>query len=90
MAYNDDFLSNMVSRDQPYSQRILEISLPHCFLPQNDRKCMGREPSLLLARSFGQRVSSNVALRSLRHPVPCVTSSQRDCVFGQNHGSGGG
>ncbi|GBM40386.1 hypothetical protein AVEN_106132-1 [Araneus ventricosus] len=32
----------MVSSDQPYSQRILEISIRHRFLPQNERKCMGR------------------------------------------------
>ncbi|GBM56164.1 hypothetical protein AVEN_226073-1 [Araneus ventricosus] len=59
----------MVSRDQPYSQRILEILLPRRFLPQNYRKCMGRglprEPSLLLERSFGRGLLSNVASKSL-------------------------
>ncbi|GBL85931.1 PHD finger protein 3, partial [Araneus ventricosus] len=39
---SDGFLSNMMSRDQPYAQRILGISLPHRFLPQNVRKCMKR------------------------------------------------
>ncbi|GBM14209.1 hypothetical protein AVEN_167296-1 [Araneus ventricosus] len=42
MVSSNRFLSNLLSRDQPYSQRILEISLPHRFLPQNDGKCMGR------------------------------------------------
>ncbi|GBM66280.1 hypothetical protein AVEN_235783-1 [Araneus ventricosus] len=42
MVSRDEFVSNVVFEDQSYSQRILEISLPHRFLPQNDRKCMGR------------------------------------------------
>ncbi|GBM99723.1 hypothetical protein AVEN_188206-1 [Araneus ventricosus] len=36
MVSSDGFLSNIESRDKPYSQSILEIS-DH-FLPQNDRK----------------------------------------------------
>ncbi|GBL88829.1 hypothetical protein AVEN_158945-1 [Araneus ventricosus] len=38
MVSSDGYLS----RNQPYSQRILEISLPHRSLSQNDRKYMGR------------------------------------------------
>ncbi|GBM00928.1 hypothetical protein AVEN_151385-1 [Araneus ventricosus] len=68
MASSDLFLSNIMSRDQPYSQAILEISLLHRFLSKNDRKCRGRgyqKTPLLLGRSFGRRVLSNVTLRSL-------------------------
>ncbi|GBM77645.1 hypothetical protein AVEN_114678-1 [Araneus ventricosus] len=43
---SDMFLSNMVSSDMflsnMVSQRILDITLPHHFMLQNDRKCMGR------------------------------------------------
>ncbi|GBL95490.1 hypothetical protein AVEN_54099-1 [Araneus ventricosus] len=79
MVSSDGFLSNMVSRDKPYSQKILEISLPHRFLSQNNRKMHrkkgmhGKDPrkfSLLLGRSFGRRVLLNVTLRTLRHVEP--------------------
>ncbi|GBO13279.1 hypothetical protein AVEN_111419-1 [Araneus ventricosus] len=43
MMSSDGFLLNVVSREQVYSQRVLEISLPHRFLSQNDRKCMERD-----------------------------------------------
>ncbi|GBN31843.1 hypothetical protein AVEN_199288-1 [Araneus ventricosus] len=60
----------MVFRDQPYSQKILDISLLHLFLPQTHRKCVGRvsprEPSLLPGRSVGRKMLPNVSFRSLR------------------------
>ncbi|GBM60638.1 hypothetical protein AVEN_151835-1 [Araneus ventricosus] len=57
----------MVSKDQPYSQRILEISLSHRFLPQNDRKCVGNgyqeNRHFCLEEAL---VLSNVTVRNLR------------------------
>ncbi|GBN21960.1 hypothetical protein AVEN_269450-1 [Araneus ventricosus] len=58
MMSSDRFLSNIVSRDQHHSQRILDISLPHRSLPQNDRICMGRG-----YQENGGRVLSNVICR---------------------------
>ncbi|GBN02695.1 hypothetical protein AVEN_237421-1 [Araneus ventricosus] len=51
MVSSDGFLSNMVSRDHPYSWRILEISLPHRFLPQNNQKCIVTKRTLTSAWS---------------------------------------
>ncbi|GBM62559.1 hypothetical protein AVEN_149128-1 [Araneus ventricosus] len=50
-------------KDRSYSQRVLEISLPHRCLPQDDRKYIGRGHQETLGRSFGRRALSNATLR---------------------------
>ncbi|GBL90581.1 hypothetical protein AVEN_179487-1 [Araneus ventricosus] len=66
------------SREQPYSQRILEISLPHSFLPQNDRKCMGRDNEENLHLAWKHSPESVVSTWG--------TCSLRDCFFGEDLG----
>ncbi|GBM95499.1 hypothetical protein AVEN_101486-1 [Araneus ventricosus] len=87
MISSDGFLSNIVSKDQAYSQSILEISLLHRFLPQNDRKSMGpREPSLLLGSGFGLGCVVKCDIEESETVIPCRAYSQRGCVFAKIRG----
>ncbi|GBN22344.1 hypothetical protein AVEN_181449-1 [Araneus ventricosus] len=80
----------MMSRIQPYSQRILEILLLYRFLPQNDRKCMGRsyqENHHLCLEELRVRFLSECVIESDTEDsdtVPCGACSQRYCVFSQD------
>ncbi|GBN61602.1 hypothetical protein AVEN_138918-1 [Araneus ventricosus] len=85
MVSSDGFLSNMVLRDEHYSHRIFEISLSHCFLPQTDRKCVGRKGihwkdprkySLLLRRSFSLEsvVACDIKESGGQYPVEPIVS----------------
>ncbi|GBM30579.1 hypothetical protein AVEN_27615-1 [Araneus ventricosus] len=69
----------METRNEIYSQRILEISLPHLFcikMLENTRKAvLPREPSHLLGRNFGRRVLSNLTMKNLRqYPVEPIVN----------------
>ncbi|GBN30314.1 hypothetical protein AVEN_8159-1 [Araneus ventricosus] len=81
MVSSDGFLSTMVSRDQPYSQRILEISLPHRFLPQSYRKSMGKGYQENPRFCWEETLVGECCGSEESETVPCRACSQRDGAF---------
>ncbi|GBM23922.1 hypothetical protein AVEN_52125-1 [Araneus ventricosus] len=89
---SDEFLSNMVSREQPYSQRILEISLSNRFLPQNDQNAWEGVTKRTLTFAWKKLWPESVIECDIEESetVRFGAYSQRDCVFGQYQGTRGG
>ncbi|GBL78699.1 hypothetical protein AVEN_65264-1 [Araneus ventricosus] len=75
----------MVSRDQPHSQRILKISLPHRFLPKMIENAWEWVTKRTLTSAWKKLWSESVAecdIEVSETVVPCGAYSQRDCEFG--------
>ncbi|GBL83142.1 hypothetical protein AVEN_54864-1 [Araneus ventricosus] len=79
MVSSDVFLSNMVSRYQTYSQRKLEISLPHGW--ENAWEGVTKRISTSAWKKFW---SDSVVECDIEESetVPNGAYSKRDCVFG--------
>ncbi|GBN05474.1 hypothetical protein AVEN_240465-1 [Araneus ventricosus] len=85
------FLSTIVSKEHPHSQRIYEISLPHRFQPQNDRNDRGVTKRTLTS-AWKNLCSESVVEYDIEESetVPCGAYNQRVFVFGEDQETGGG
>ncbi|GBM93501.1 hypothetical protein AVEN_274827-1 [Araneus ventricosus] len=81
----------MMSRNQPYSQGVLEISPPHRFLPKMIENAWKAVTKRILTSACKKLWPESVVECDIEvsETVPCEAYSQGDCVFGQDRGTGG-